>query len=375
VVADGVESGPYDDVMADSLVFSPDSKHLAYAAKRGANWFVVADGSERGRYERVADVVFSPDSARLAYAATVGASEFAVVDGKPGPAYHMVTGLLFSPDSKRLAYRAERGIQWMVVLDGAEGRLYDELWTSAMYMDGSGGSVSASSGSSPTFSPDSRHLAYTGKRSEQWFVVLDGTESEAWDDVSGVKFSPQGGRLSYGAQRKEQRFAVIDGKPGKAVPLLFLNRLLLSDDGKRVLYMVNRAKDGPTLIVVDGVEGPQHEGIVGSTCRFSADGKRTGYVATRTDKRLLVVDGVAGSEYDDIRGPWFSPDGACVASLAKRAGQWHVVVNGTETQGYDRFPDLDRLVFDGPAKLHTIGVRNGTFSRVEVRIAAAAGIK
>ena len=61
-----------------SLVFSPDSKRLAYVIKGdfvvGAN-FVVVDDQEQKRYGRIEEgsLVFSPDSQQVAYVARAAA--------------------------------------------------------------------------------------------------------------------------------------------------------------------------------------------------------------------------------------------------------------------------------------------------------------
>jgi hypothetical protein len=50
-VVDGVEEKEYDDLGPGSIAFGPDSKHLAYLARRGANMFVVVDGHEAKGYD------------------------------------------------------------------------------------------------------------------------------------------------------------------------------------------------------------------------------------------------------------------------------------------------------------------------------------
>jgi hypothetical protein len=64
VVVDGKEQKQYDGT--GSLVFSPDSKHVAYAAKADNKWFVVVDGKEGKSYDELvtqASIIFdSPES-------------------------------------------------------------------------------------------------------------------------------------------------------------------------------------------------------------------------------------------------------------------------------------------------------------------------
>ena len=69
VVVDGVEGKEYDGIGKGTLVFSPDSKRVAYEAQRGGKWLVVVDGVEGKEYDGIVEgtLVFSPDSKRVAY--------------------------------------------------------------------------------------------------------------------------------------------------------------------------------------------------------------------------------------------------------------------------------------------------------------------
>jgi len=57
VVVDGKEGKEYDGIVAGSLKFSPDSKHLAYVAVRGEKRFVVVDGKEGKEYDGIGQAV------------------------------------------------------------------------------------------------------------------------------------------------------------------------------------------------------------------------------------------------------------------------------------------------------------------------------
>ena len=54
------------------LAFSPDGKHLAYAARRGAVWRMVLDGQEGPEFAGVALPIFSPADQHLVYFARTG---------------------------------------------------------------------------------------------------------------------------------------------------------------------------------------------------------------------------------------------------------------------------------------------------------------
>jgi sugar lactone lactonase YvrE len=52
------EGKPYDAVITGSIMFSPDSKHLAYVAERDRQAVVVVDGAESPLYEDGGKIVF-----------------------------------------------------------------------------------------------------------------------------------------------------------------------------------------------------------------------------------------------------------------------------------------------------------------------------
>ena len=53
MVVDGQAGAAYDKVGCAELVFSPDSKHVAYRAQIGEKWFVVLDGQAGGEYDQI----------------------------------------------------------------------------------------------------------------------------------------------------------------------------------------------------------------------------------------------------------------------------------------------------------------------------------
>jgi hypothetical protein len=133
LVVDGREEKQYDYIGAGTVIFSPDSKRVAYGAIVGNRVFLVVDGKEDKTYDTIGGrgPVFSPDSKRVAYSATVGNKHFVVVDGNGQTPYDGIAQgtLIFSPDSKRVAYAApQSGNKWVVVVDGKDGTQYDAFF-------------------------------------------------------------------------------------------------------------------------------------------------------------------------------------------------------------------------------------------------------
>jgi len=75
----------------ESFTVSSDSKRMAYAARVGDKWFVVADGKEEKGYDNLSTLIFSPDSKRMAYAARVGDKWCVVADGKEEKGYDNIS--------------------------------------------------------------------------------------------------------------------------------------------------------------------------------------------------------------------------------------------------------------------------------------------
>lgn len=143
LVVDGVESKErYDRI--HNMTFSPDSSRLAYIGmhndrdsvrlageiyrlKRGDRMITVLMGElqGKGQCDRVYGLVFSPDSKRLAYAATRDGRYFAAVDGAEQAEYDQVCVPIFSPDSRHIVYSAKREDRWFFMVDGVEGPEYD----------------------------------------------------------------------------------------------------------------------------------------------------------------------------------------------------------------------------------------------------------
>jgi Tol biopolymer transport system component len=86
---------------------------------------------------------------------------------------------------------------------------------------------------------------------------------------------------------------------------------------------------------------------------FSADGARVAYAARRAGKWHVVVDGQAGPGWDDVlRGSLaFSPDGRRIAYAGARDQRWYAVVDGVAGAGYNAVgglvfsPDSQRFAY------------------------------
>jgi hypothetical protein len=119
-VDDGPQEPPYEE--AEALAYDPQGPTHAYAARRGASWFIVLNGKEGPPFDRVVSPVFSRDGRYLAYRARQDGKRFVVVVDTAGggmslhAAHEQVFPVLFTADGKSIAYGVKDGerIAWSV---------------------------------------------------------------------------------------------------------------------------------------------------------------------------------------------------------------------------------------------------------------------
>jgi len=116
----GQPEAGYDE--AESLVYNRDGRFHVYAARKGANWFVVVNGKQGPPFDRVVSPLFTPDGKSLVYRARKDGKRFVVVADSGGrtiktyPAYEQVFQPVFTTDGKSIAYGVKDGLKlvWKV---------------------------------------------------------------------------------------------------------------------------------------------------------------------------------------------------------------------------------------------------------------------
>src|SRR5262245_62029260 len=163
IVVDGVEMQPRPIIEENSYGFSPDGQRVAYAASdyRDAE-YVVVDNKRGKTYQGVGKPAFSPDSRHVVYAAWRGGKINVVTDGVEGEAFDEVNDYFrFSPDGKRMAFLAKREGRQFLVLDGV-ARAYDEIIGFK-------------------FSPDSKRLFVAARRGNTILMALEGEPPKKYE--------------------------------------------------------------------------------------------------------------------------------------------------------------------------------------------------
>ena len=333
-------AGPsYRGVGIEALIWSPDSRRLAFPAERDDGWTVVVDGRELGVWDGIGEIAWSPDSRRLVYSAQRGRTWRVVNDGREGPAFDALRAgtLVYSPRGDRLAYIGERGDARMAVIDGVIGPPCDGI-------------------SNLVFSADGAVVAYVVRSGERARLVHEnggGTERRAgaraggepasvrpalpfYDAILEVALAPRGGRVAFTAVRDLQVMAVVDGVEGTLEDAV--TSLTWSPDGQRLAWIARRGQ--VERVVVDGVPGADHESVRPSRMAFNPDGSHFVHVATQPGGWSVVFDGVPGPIYDDITTPLFAPEGGRWAYVARRGSASVVVLDGRESVPYAWVSDL-----------------------------------
>jgi len=325
----------YDGVALDSLIFSPDSLHFAYAARKGALWTVVRDGIVGEFFDGIGQVVYSPDSLRLVFAALKGSLWHIVEGERTGPSFDALlsNSVIFSPDSRHLAYAVEHHGAVHVVVDSQAGPAFDAV-------TGIG------------FSPDSDRLAYIARQQDKYRLVDDGFVSSPYDAITEYIFSPNGVRLAFLAKQAQSWQAVTDGIPGPAFEAA--RGLIFSPDSNLLVY-VGR-KNGRDRVVCPQGEDRDYDSIDPHSLSFNSDGRHLAYQARRGEKVFVVLDGKEGPPFEKIDGPIFSPKGSHYGYVAWGKDHARVIVDSEKGPEFFWAGDL---VFSPNGKRFAYLVREG----------------
>jgi hypothetical protein len=213
-------------------------------------------------------------------------------DGVESEKYDAVYGARFSPDGKHTAYVAWRNHKYSVVIDGRKSPEYDLMDVYVQKRD---------SPQTIIYTPDSRHYAYLAREGKVWFAVVDGQRRPG--DVEALiaaqlVLTPDGKHTAFVAYNgAEQKVVVVDGQ---VQPYSNFDELVVSSDGKRWAYKTRQA-NGKWLVVTDGAAGPEYDDILAGSLSFPDDGKYILYTAKLADRWSVVINGQPTAEQSGNR--------------------------------------------------------------------------
>ncbi len=259
-VVDG-QPGP-QFTLVTHLTFSPDSRHLAYCARgtgssRDAMGYVILDGEELccgaglmvfRQHGGPSPLVFSPDSRHLAFPGkqTVMFPRL-YVDGRPIGTQYVLQTPVWSGDSKHVATVTasnENGkVYHRAFIDDRPQKLCQEIIPSSLH-----------------FSPDSRRLAYVAWQGDKMLAVADGVDGPPRDLILPQSLTwLDDGRLAYvagasdsgGPKGRQMTFTAFNGQR-REIP--FCRYLVVTgdqEDGDRVQVermLLARGEASPFLV-------------------------------------------------------------------------------------------------------------------------------
>lgn len=305
VVAPGATRGPYAGVGA--VRWSRDGQHLAFAAQRSGKWVVIRDGEEGPALDAVFEdsLSFSKDGAHLAYAGRQNGASAAYLDGvQVGGAWDGVGGLHFG-DGARLAMMARKAGEAWAVIDGAAQGPYEAIAEVALRPGPSGAVVLA-------------------RREGRWRAVIDGLETEPYSALGPVRFSADGKTSALYARRRHQDQVLVNGAPGLAFDEIRPQSVAVDATGRRVAWAGRRG----AAWSVSGLGADDAAWDEVGNPIFAAQGERAVFAARKGQDWALVEDGRPGPAFEWIGEPALARDGASLAFFARRSGREVLVRDG-----------------------------------------------
>jgi hypothetical protein len=390
----------------DGGMFSRDSKHVAYTARRYAKsdveYVLMIDGVEREVFLKSPAwaLTFSADNKRVIWAEDTGyryeMRESSVdgsqprIDHKYGPAQLTMNffygpagevGFVGSrPEGKFVMYNGKEMTpnlkavkSWRLSFDGQHIAVVvePESFRDVVIVDGKsspvyGGLEADYVKNSLALSPVGGRYAYGIEKKRVEYPVIDGKEGKGYARVAEFTFSPDGKRLAHWAVQNGKLLMVLDGRDSAAYDELGLP--VFSPDSKSFAY--GGGSGARKWITVNGQPQKAYDYI--SEPEFTPDSKRVVYLADLTNDgpTVLVDNGKEGKQYEAIQEQlYFSPTGR-VAMVAYEGDQQLVVVDGVEGNRYDQIITLGggKVAFAADNSFHYLAVKNGEVFLVEEKI-------
>ena len=118
------------EMIGNSFTFSLDIRRIAYRIIVKGKQIAVVDTLLGKPYDEVSAPVFSSDSRHFAYTAKKGKNNLLIIDHKQNlmlDSLTSITSILFSSDNKSVSYILFDGRQYYMVFHGAKGKPYDGI--------------------------------------------------------------------------------------------------------------------------------------------------------------------------------------------------------------------------------------------------------
>lgn len=193
-------------------------------------------------------------------------------------------------------------------------------------------------------------LVYVEKRDRE-FVISNNNISEGYDKIHKLSFSSNGKQIVFIAQKeKDGKYMVVhNGKEGKAYDFIYPYTLEFSPDSQYFAYVVQEnydETDNKEFIVVNEKEGKKYNYILSMSLKFSPDSKKILYEG---ESQIIINEDVLNKDAENIVLPTFSQDGSHFAYVVNVENkEEYVVLDGKKQKSYN---NVNSLIFTPDNKL------------------------
>jgi dipeptidyl aminopeptidase/acylaminoacyl peptidase len=364
VVHNGVAGKVY--AMVGDLTLSADGRRVAHVASDDNKFFkMVVDGHGGPLFMDLGMPRFTPDGKHVIYTSTEQDRSYLLIDHKPYYDYNVTRYCLISPDSRWLAFAGKRGQDSKSNLVIADMELKD-----AQLFEGCGEPYVVSN--------DKSRIATVCRDGEKIQIkVIDFNDRKLVStsrpytgvDIAGLKFAPDDRSLAYtirsgndGARRyiayNDKEEQIPDGEEIMSDPFVFAG-----DGGVGAIVGTATTVRLYRAFTAVNKEGPKFGYI--SDMAVSRDMKHYAYAAFDPggeNLQHIVIDGYSGPKFDKIVEPLFSPDGLLLSYRARQNGKRFLVIsdlNGRIIKKHKEYDMVFKPVFSDNGSSVAYGVLDG----------------
>ncbi|MDZ7814450.1 MAG: hypothetical protein U5N86_00135 [Planctomycetota bacterium] len=362
--------GSYRSVRENSLLFSPDSKRLAFiAGVQRPREAVVLDGEKGEGYTEICEFIFSRDSRRFGFIGRNGNEYALVVKGKVSDRYTAYRNLRFSTARRGYAVMAMDKGEWFPLLGSRRGAgcfgaasefVFDSRGKRCVFVaETEEGKVLFENGKPtkwtdvqrPFFGPRDK-LTFVQTRKGRQFPVVDGAALKSYDRVRLMLFSPDGKRFIHTAFMGQMEVMMENGSFDEEFHHVI--EPVFTPDGGHLAFAGQFMKD--VTLVVDKLKPAICKGTDAFAVTISDDAKHSALFVVNGERVSLVVDGKQLAEYYKF-DPWCFGAGF----TAYRAEQAAAFARGEIPEAAQRMFRIS--IEDGGFRY--FAVQDGKFVRVE----------